>query len=129
MCVKTHDYVVFSVNLNVIKGWSETGSWKSAEILTLFTGFRSHFNNNNKENKKIVSVFQRQTKSEYSATHQLFFSEIEKKIMAQYANLQNVSLSEEEPKDLLATLVYETDIYGDLIKTEVTSPAPANVCK
>ena len=58
-----------------------------------------------------------------------FFSEFEKKIMAQYANLQNVSLSEEEPKDLLATLVYETDIYGDLIKTEATSPAPANVCK
>jgi len=47
--------------------------------------------------------------------------------MAQYTNLQNVSLSEEEPKDLLATLVYETDIYGDLIKTEVNSPAPANV--
>ena len=59
-----------------------------------------------------------------------FFSEFEKKIMAQqFVNLQNVSLSEEEPKDLLATLVYETDIYGDLIKTEVTSPAPANVCK
>ena len=49
--------------------------------------------------------------------------------MAEYASLQNVSLSEEEPKDLLATLVYETDIYGDLIKTEVNSPAPANVCK
>ena len=49
--------------------------------------------------------------------------------MAEYASLQNVNLSEEEPKDLLATLVYETDIYGDLIKTEVTSPAPANVCK
>ena len=48
--------------------------------------------------------------------------------MAEYASLQNVSLSEEEPKDLLATLVYETDIYGELIKTEVTSPAPANVC-
>ena len=48
--------------------------------------------------------------------------------MAQFAELQNVSLSEEEPKDLLATLVYETDIYGELIKTEVTSPAPANVC-
>ena len=59
-----------------------------------------------------------------------FFSEFEKKIMAQqFVNLQNVSLSEEEPKDLLATLVYETDIYGDLIKTEATSPAPANVCK
>ena len=65
-----------------------------------------------------------------STVHNIsFFSEFEKKIMAQYANLQNVSLSEEEPKDLLATLVYETDIYGDLIKTEVTSPAPANVFK
>ena len=49
--------------------------------------------------------------------------------MAQYADLQNVSLSEEQPKDLLATLVYESDIYGDLIKTEVHSPAPANVRK
>ena len=89
----------------------------------------SHFNNNNKRNIILVSVFQRQTKSEYSATHQVFFLNLKKKIMARYANLQNVSLSEEEPKDLLATLVYETDIYGDLIKTEVNSPAPANVRK
>ena len=47
--------------------------------------------------------------------------------MAQhYTDLQNVMV-DGEPKDLLATLVYQADI-DELIKTEVNSPAPANVC-
>ena len=46
--------------------------------------------------------------------------------MAHYADLQNVMV-DGKPQDLLATLVYQTDI-DDLIKTEVNSPAPANVC-
>ena len=49
--------------------------------------------------------------------------------MAHYADLQNVMV-DGKPQDLLATLVYQTDIdeLDQMIKTEVNSPAPANVC-
>ena len=45
-----------------------------------------------------------------------------------FANLENVG----QPRDLLGTVVYQSDIneWDDLIKTEATSPAPpSNVRK